>query len=73
MRATVTSLINATDNPVGRCDHRIVLGDQILRVKFNQMATLVQKDLPKSRAPRQNTSVKFKTVSKVNCFYSQYF
>lgn len=72
MRATVTSLINATDNPVGRCDHRIVLGDQILRVKFNQMATLVQKDLPKSRALRQNTSVKFKTVSKVNCFYSQY-
>lgn len=68
VRATVTSLINATDNPVGRCDHRMVLGDQILRVNFNQMATLVQDGLPKSHVLRQTVSMKFKTVSKVNCF-----
>lgn len=68
MTATVTSLINATDNPVGRCDHRMVLGDQILRVNFNPMATPVKEDLPKSRTLRQTVIVKFKTVSKVNCF-----
>lgn len=67
VRATVTSLINAIDNPVGRCDHRMVLGDQILRVNFSPMATLVQEGLPKSRALRQTVSVKFKTLSKVNC------
>ena len=73
VRATVTALINAADNPVGRCDHRMVLGDQILRVNFNQMATLAQEGLPKSRTLRQTISVEFKIVSKVNCFYSQYF
>lgn len=67
MTATVTSSINATDNPVGRCDHRMVLRDQILRVNFNQTATLVQEGPAKITRP-ETVSMKFKTVSKVNCF-----
>jgi hypothetical protein len=53
-RATVMSSTNATNNPVGRCDHCVVLGDQILGVSFSQMATQVYEDLPKSWAPKLN-------------------
>lgn len=53
-RTTVRSSTNVTDNSTGRCDHHMILGYNMLRVNFNQMATLVQEDLPKSQVPRLN-------------------